>query len=117
MSAPATVTGAMAPANVNGVMMSTCPALAKSMMPSAIGMSSCSGEFVLMTVQVTGVVRNCSGVKPCAKRSSSKLSAIWPLPRENTNGTLSDSRSWARVISRWRMCTGMSCGSTAPPSV
>ena len=50
VSAPATVTGAMAPARVNGVMMSTWPAAAKSMMPSAIGMSSCSGELVLMMV-------------------------------------------------------------------
>jgi hypothetical protein len=30
-------------------MISTCPASAKSMIPSAIGMSSCSGEFVLIT--------------------------------------------------------------------
>ena len=50
VNAPAIVTGAIAPASVNGVMMSTCPAVAKSMMPSAIGMSSCSGELVLMMV-------------------------------------------------------------------
>src|SRR5580704_13131932 len=50
VKAPATVTGAIAPARVNGVMMSTWPAAAKSMMPSAMGMSSCKGEFVLMMV-------------------------------------------------------------------
>ena len=45
-----TAAGAIAPASVNGVTISTCPAVAKSMMPSAIGTSSCSGELVLMTV-------------------------------------------------------------------
>ncbi len=54
VSAPVIVTGAIAPASVNGVMISTCPASAKSMMPSAIGMSSCSGELVLMTVHMYG---------------------------------------------------------------
>ena len=44
------VIGAIAPASVNGVTMQSWPARAKSMMPSAIGMSSCSGELVLTTV-------------------------------------------------------------------
>ena len=35
VSAPATVTGAIAPDSVNGVMTETCPARAKSMMPCA----------------------------------------------------------------------------------
>ena len=60
VSAPAMVTGAMAPASVNGVMTRICPAAAKSMMPSAIGRSSCSGEFVLMMVYVRGRERNSS---------------------------------------------------------
>ena len=50
VSAPATVIGAMAPARQKGVMINTCPARAKSMMPCAIGMSSWRGELVLMTV-------------------------------------------------------------------
>ncbi len=50
VNAPAMVTGAIAPASVKGVMISNCPDLAKSMMPSAIGISSCSGELVLMMV-------------------------------------------------------------------
>src|SRR6202795_186188 len=37
VSAPAIVTGAIAPARVKGVMINNCPDLAKSMMPSAIG--------------------------------------------------------------------------------
>ena len=50
VSAPAIVTGAIAPASVNGVMIVGWPAAAKSIIPSDIGMSSCSGELVLMTV-------------------------------------------------------------------
>ena len=48
VSAPAMVTGAIAPASVKGVITVGWPASAKSMMPSAIGVSSCNGEFVLM---------------------------------------------------------------------
>src|ERR1700691_6518683 len=62
--APATVTGAIAPARVNGVMMNTCPAAAHSRMPLPIGMSSCSGELVLMMVDTYGRERNSSGVSP-----------------------------------------------------
>nr|WP_245491198.1 trimethylamine methyltransferase family protein [Mesorhizobium sp. M2A.F.Ca.ET.037.01.1.1] len=40
VSAPATVIGAIAPARQKGVMIRTWPALAKSMMPCAIGISS-----------------------------------------------------------------------------
>jgi hypothetical protein len=44
------VIGAIAPASVNGVIICTWPASAKSMMPSAIGESSTRGEFVLIMV-------------------------------------------------------------------
>ncbi len=47
VSAPAMVIGAMAPARVNGVMITSWPLRANSMMPSVIGRSSCSGELVL----------------------------------------------------------------------
>jgi hypothetical protein len=47
---------------------------------------------------------------------SSKLSATWVWPREKMNGILSDNMSCERVTSRWRMCTGTSCGSVAPPN-
>ncbi len=55
-SAPASVTGlTSAPARVNGVMIAHLAVLGEgSISPSAIGMSSCSGEFVLMTPVKTG---------------------------------------------------------------
>src|ERR1700737_806390 len=50
VKAPAIVMGAIAPASVNGVTITSCPFAAKSMMPSVIGTSSCRGEFVLQMV-------------------------------------------------------------------
>src|SRR6202008_4376789 len=47
VSAPGIVTGAMAPASVNGVTIINWPLSANSMMPSVIGTSSCKGELVL----------------------------------------------------------------------
>ena len=47
VSAPEMVIGAIAPASVKGVTIISCPLAAKSMMPSVIGTSSCSGELVL----------------------------------------------------------------------
>ena len=49
-SAPATVTGAIAPDSVNGVTITTWPRDDIWMMPSIIGTSSFSGELVLMMV-------------------------------------------------------------------
>jgi len=51
------------------------------MMPLAIGMSSCSGELVLMIVVTQGRERNSSSVSPYAMRIISKLSTVWPGPR------------------------------------
>jgi hypothetical protein len=48
--APASVTGAMAPARVKGVTTQTWLRRAISMMPMAIGPSSLKGELVLITV-------------------------------------------------------------------
>src|SRR6185312_11710801 len=48
--APAIVIGAMAPASVNGVTITSCPLAANSTMPSVIGTSSCNGELVLHMV-------------------------------------------------------------------
>ena len=50
VSAPAMVIGAMAPASVKGVMITSCPFSANFRMPSVIGRSSCSGELVLQIV-------------------------------------------------------------------
>ena len=54
-SAPASVTGLMAPASVKGVITFTWPCSAMVMRPSPIGMSSCSGELVLMMPSSAGV--------------------------------------------------------------
>ena len=48
--APAMVIGAIAPASVNGVMMTSCPLAANLRIPSVMGRSSCSGELVLQMV-------------------------------------------------------------------
>jgi hypothetical protein len=50
VSAPASVTGAIAPARVNGVTTESWPAAAKSISPMHMGMSSWRGELLLMTV-------------------------------------------------------------------
>ena len=47
---PASDTGAMAPSSVNGVTTTIWLSFAISMMPMAMGMSSFSGELVLITV-------------------------------------------------------------------
>ena len=41
-------------------MIESCPARAKSMIPMHIGMSSCRGELVLMTVYERGADSNVS---------------------------------------------------------
>ena len=53
-SAPARVTGAIAPASVNGVMHTIWLRSAKAMTPCDIGVSRRSGELVLTTVNTDG---------------------------------------------------------------
>ena len=65
-SAPASVTGDMAPASVKGVMTLTWPCSASVISPSAIGTSSCSGELVLMMPVNTG--RSTSDSRESAER-------------------------------------------------
>src|SRR5882757_5789756 len=50
VKAPAIVIGAIAPASVKGVTITSCPFAANSMMPSVIGTSNCNGELVLQMV-------------------------------------------------------------------
>ena len=69
--APASVTGAIAPASVNGVTLVIWPWRAISITPIAIGPSSFSGELVLIMVKTEGSVRNCSGDTPRASRAIS----------------------------------------------
>jgi hypothetical protein len=52
--APARVTGAIAPASVNGVMQTTWLCFANSMIPWSIGASRRSGELELTTVKTDG---------------------------------------------------------------
>ena len=58
-SAPASVTGAMAPARVNGVITMTWLRLENSMIPCSIGVSRRNGELELMTLKIDG---SCSNV-------------------------------------------------------
>ena len=60
--APARVTGAMAPASVNGVTQVIWPWRAISIMPIAIGPSSFSGELVLIIVNTEGSAEEPLGV-------------------------------------------------------
>ena len=57
-SAPASETGVIAPASVNGVATTGWPWSAISMSPSDIGPSSRSGEFELMIVMTLGAASN-----------------------------------------------------------
>ena len=81
VSAPAIVTGAIAPIRQNGVTMQGWPLSAKSIRPCAIGMSIWRGELVLMTVVHQASALNCSGVRPRAMRNIAKPSIVWGLPR------------------------------------
>lgn len=62
-------------------MIDNCPARAKSMMPSAIGLSIWRGELVLMTVVHQAPPENSSSDSPLARRTISKLSPICLRPR------------------------------------
>ncbi len=79
-SAPASVTGLIAPASVKGVMTFTCPCSASAISPSAMGMSSCRGELVLMMPRSAGRSIRPSGVvcKAIAAISSPSIVRAWP---------------------------------------
>ena len=63
-TAPAIVTGAMAPASVKGVTITACPRRISRRQPSIIGWSCLSGEVELMLVYIRGVARNSSSDEP-----------------------------------------------------
>ena len=80
-SAPASVTGLIAPASVNGVMTLTWPCSAIAISPSAIGSSSCSGELVLMMPVNTGISSaSLSRVVPSEIATISSASMARPVP-------------------------------------
>ena len=80
-SAPASVTGDMAPARVKGVMTLTWPCSASVISPSAIGTSSCSGELVLMMPVNTGRSTSDSRERPSEIATIAKASLVRARPK------------------------------------
>ncbi len=80
-SAPASVTGAIAPASVNGVSTTTWLRRAICNTPSSIGVSSRSGEDELMTVNSDGSRSSASSSIPRARRAISMPSRMRSRPR------------------------------------
>ena len=80
-SAPARVTGAIAPASVNGVMHTTWLWAANSMIPWSIGASSRSGELELTTVKTDGSRSIVAASTPRAMRTISSTSTLRWRPR------------------------------------
>ena len=76
------VTGAMAPASVNGVKMMIWLRADISMMPCSIGVSSLSGEELLITENSEGSRSICSALMPRAMRAISRPSRLRSLPSE-----------------------------------
>ena len=116
-SAPASVTGVMAPASVNGVATTGWPHVAISMSPSDIGPSRRSGEFVFTIVISVGSRTRVSRSTPLVM-----LRPRWrrrrpsgPTPRQCHD--LSSRVASVRYMSRWRVSTGRSVGSSGPPAL
>ena len=80
-TAPAMVTGAMAPASVNGVTITGWPRRAKRMAPSSIGQSCFSGLDELMLVKRRGALSNSAWARPQAMRAISITSSTRSGPR------------------------------------
>ena len=81
-TAPAIVTGAMAPDSVKGVTIVGWPRRARRIAPSSIGQSCFSGEDELMLVYMCGEASNSSCVRPAAMRTISIASSTRSLPSE-----------------------------------
>ena len=80
-TAPAIVTGAIAPASVNGVTTTGWPRRAKRIAPSSIGQSCLSGLDELMLVKSRGSAKNRSASIPEAIRAISSTSSTRSGPR------------------------------------
>ena len=80
-TAPASVTGAIAPASVNGVTITGWPRRAKRIAPSSIGQSCLSGLDELMLVKSLGSAKNVSASRPLAIRAISSASSTRSGPR------------------------------------
>ena len=80
-TAPAMVTGAIAPARVKGVTITGWPRRAKRMAPSSIGQSCLSGDEELMLVKSRGALSKVSRSRPEAMRAISITSSTRSEPR------------------------------------
>ena len=80
-SAPASVTGAIAPASVNGVMQITWFRAEYSRIPWSIGVSSRSGDDELMTVKIDGSRSRVASSTPRTIRAISSASRFRCRPR------------------------------------
>ena len=90
-SAPAMVTGAIAPARVKGVMMMTWPRALISMMPVSIGASSRSGEDELITEISEGSdVEPFIGYPPCDARDLQRIAIALTPQRIGVKGLVSE---------------------------
>ena len=82
-SAPASVTGAIAPISVNGVMTTHWPWRAMIMMLSRISSSTRRGELTLVTVISVGRAASSSTLQPCSMADMAIASSACtpPMPR------------------------------------
>ncbi len=85
------------------------------MRPSPIGPSSRSGEFVLMIVMQLGSRASVSRSTPRARQVTSIASSTTVRPAPRHCQDLSSSVTNAPYMSRWRVATGRSVGSSGPP--
>jgi hypothetical protein len=76
------VTGAIAPASVNGVMHTTWLRSANAMIPCSIGASRRNGEDEFTTVNTDGSSSSCSSLMPRAMRTISSTSTFRWRPSE-----------------------------------
>ena len=81
-TAPATVTGAIAPASVNGVTTTTWLRAEYCRIPSSIGVSRRSGELQFTTVKIDGCASRSSWVTPRTMRTISRQSWLRWAPSE-----------------------------------
>jgi hypothetical protein len=114
-TAPASVAGVMAPARVNGVATTGWPHVAISMRPSDIGLSRRRGELVLMIVIRLGSSMSRSRSTPRAIAIISRASCTTVAPKPRQCHVLSRFVASAWYMSRWRVVTGRSVGSSGPP--
>ena len=81
-TAPATVTGAIAPARVNGVTTTTWLRAEYCRIPSSMGVSRRSGELLFTMVKMDGSVSSWSSLTPRAMRTISRQSRLRCAPSE-----------------------------------